>query len=108
MDWKNYNKTNQERRAASRDEAGREFDDAKRLAISYGFELKKKSEGHYQLIYHPQVTLQFFIYNIYPGNHRIYADPNHTGPFLELNGEWGLIDVVMSAAEKMGLIREKK
>lgn len=102
---------NEERRR--RQEAGRqrriratnEFPTAQRQAIALGFRLSRRNETHYTLT--PAKETKGWLYNIYPGKCRIYADPNRRGPFLKLPDEWTLIDVVKAAANVQRLMNRK-
>jgi len=76
---------------------------AKTLAAEHGFLLLQKSEVHYQLL-----GLGGWLINLYPGNQRIYADPNRAkAPYLRIEkAEWDLIDAVKAAINSGACRRE--
>ena len=41
-----------------------------------------------------------YIYNLYPSTQRIYADPKHRGPYLQIPKPWTLLDVVKAWVTK--------
>jgi hypothetical protein len=87
-----------EKRNARMDLAAGDFEEASQQADRAGMTLKQKSEVHYQLRWGPDND---WIMNIYPSNQRLYADPNHKGPFLPLgsSGKWRLYDIVVAASD---------
>jgi hypothetical protein len=82
----------QAERAESRAEAWDEFGEAQRLAVKAGLVLRRCTEAQYQLYVDGGWLL-----NIYPGNGRLYSDPNRRGPFLKVPMIWSLLDVVRAA-----------
>ena len=70
------------------------FRNAASLADIHGLILRRISEVHYQLYPLNGAWLK----NIYPGNRRIYGDPNKARIYLDLkDADWTLVDVVRSA-----------
>ena len=70
------------------------YQDAAQFASGHGMRLKQLDPAHYQLV-GPDNSLL----NIYPGNQRLYHDPNRPKPpYLKLPEPWTLLDVVKSAA----------
>jgi hypothetical protein len=84
---------------ARRERADRDFGEAQRLAQQAGLFLRKCSPTQYQLSVWNSPASGWLI-NIYPGNSRIYADPNRPRPpYLRVPEDWGLIDAVRAAVE---------
>lgn len=79
-----------------REQAYKDFCAVEKYATNSGMRLKMNTFAHYQLIvYHPRGQ---WIYNLYPGNRRIYKDKNHSGPFLDFEQKtWTLIEVIQEA-----------
>lgn len=76
------------------------FDEASDMAYDAGIDLAQRAECHYQLwVYQSHEPLRFWLYNLYPGTQRIYADPHHKGPFLHLPNPWSFLDVVKAAVK---------
>ena len=71
--------------------------DAAKLAAENGMSLTAPSNGCYQLRH----RRKGWIINMYPrrngGSPRMYHDPNHRGPFLDLPELWTLLDAVHAA-----------
>lgn len=81
-----------------RQSALQNYREAANLANQVGWHLKCHSEVHYSLR-KPQENS--WILNIYPGNRRLYYDQNKPrGPFLKLEEEWTLLDVVLAAIQQ--------
>ncbi len=98
MDWEEYNKGVQKERQRRRDEATNEIDNIQRRLADFSIVLRQCTTAHYQLIYGD------WIYNLYPGNQRIYSDPKHRGPFLNVPKPWTLsevADAVIAHAQKI-------
>ncbi len=96
MDWDEENRLKQQEARECRDEAAIDFEKAEAVADAHHLLLKKISDAHYQLWY----FAGHWCMNIYPGNHRLYADPNHKPPFLKvLPKYWNLMDVVQAAVK---------
>jgi len=93
MDWDSYRKERQQDRQDNREAAEKDFKKASILAAQSGMALSRCSSVHYQL------RANSYLWNIYPGNRRIYSDKKHKNPFLKLPVDWGLIDVVKAAME---------
>lgn len=82
-----------------RKRAGDVFLQARSLASRAGLVLARHSDVHYSLR-HPDG----WIFNIYPGNRRLYYDKNRKkGPFIKLPDNWTLMDVVKEAVKQAGL-----
>lgn len=81
-----------------RQRAAEEFPDLVELAAQHGLTLVKRSESHYQLL---PVGARWLL-NIYPGNCRLYHDPNiERSPFLHLPTPWTLRDVLEAAIKAL-------
>jgi len=95
MDFDQYNKEKAAEKEANLQASVKVFDEARRLAIKNGWELKEKiNYGHFQL-FHRRTG---WLYNLYPSNQRIYADPKHRGGFIHgIIKPWTLLDVVKEA-----------
>lgn len=78
-----------------RADATRDFEQARQVAEENGLLLVRHSESHYQLSH----VRKGWLTNIYPGNRRLYGDPNRTGPFLHVHHDWTLLDVVRAAVK---------
>lgn len=79
------------------------FDEAFALAYANGFVLERKRGCyHYQLTWFGGEEDEEYIYNLYPTTQRIYADPHHRGPFLNLKKPWTVLDVVKAAVKLLG------
>ena len=94
-----------ERAQARRIQAAEDFGEAQQLAAAHGLFLVERSGAHYQLSTEPLGWLL----NIYPGNCRIYADPNRAkAPWLKLAyGEWTLRAIVEAAVNAVELEEAK-
>ncbi len=70
---------------------------AKELACHNGLALTNPSEGCYQLRH----SVEDWIINLYPRRKghtpRVYHDPNHRGPHLNMPTQWTLLDAVNAA-----------
>ena len=77
------------------------YEKAVNLAVKAGWRLRKHSDIHYSL----WESAEGWLLNIYPGNGRLYYDfRKKKGPFLKLNIEWNLLDVIESAIKANGII----
>lgn len=88
-----------------------DFDAARRLADESDLRLRacvnKDVSGlcsHYQL----RSTNPKWLLNIYPGNRRLYWDPNLKGPFLYIDKTWSLRSVVVAAITANQELRRRK
>ena len=95
-------KKNQTDRQNNRVTAADDFEMAKLAAARNGLTLKRQTDAHYQV----SKNGAGWLLNIYPGNQRIYRDPNKpAAPHLDLQGVheecrcWKLIDIVMAVAQ---------
>lgn len=79
--------------AQSRQVAGDDFPLARDIAAVHGMELRRHSDQHYSL------RSATWILNLYPGNGRVYSDPNKPGPLLRLQFDWTLVDAVKRAVQ---------
>lgn len=74
------------------------FDDAQQLARINEMQLTRPSDGCFQLRH----LRHGWIINMYPrhngGSPRMFHDPHHRGPFLDLPDPWTLLDAVRAAA----------
>ena len=96
--WDVFKVLKQERQAQGykrRRQAWEDFKPAAQAASQFGMILVQHTETHYSLRHQ-----KGWILNIYPGNRRLYRDPNtHTrSPYLKLPEDWTLIDVVEACA----------
>lgn len=84
--WKAYHAQRKQEAANRRCEAANDFAAAQQLATDFGFELRQCSDTHYQ------VRVQGGIFNLYPGNQRIYRTGNvgHVTVLVP----WSLVDAV--------------
>lgn len=77
------------------------FADAQALAAQHGMTLINPSSGCYQL----RNPARDWIINLYPRRNgfspRMYHDPNHRGPFLDLPENWTLLDAVQAAVNTL-------
>lgn len=71
------------------------FDSLAKYAREVGLELKQCSQSHYQLTCQDPAWLL----NIYPGNRRLYWDPNRRGPFLKVEEPWCIRNVIIAATK---------
>ena len=89
-----------------RAQAKLDFAQASTLAAQNGLRFSRLSETQYHL------KGKFpdgrpWLMNVYPGNCRIYHDPNKRGPFIDISFGWGLLDVVEAAIKAMRLLQRK-
>ena len=94
-DYEHYKEARRERALDgedNREKATREFAEACKMATPLGLCLIQKSPQHYQIM----PTNRRWLLNLYPGNQRVYTDPNkpERGPYLGLRIPWGLVDVI--------------
>ena len=76
------------------DVAAKQFVAACGWAISKGIDLRQCSRWHYQL-----KSPEGRILNIYPGNCRLWSDPAHEWPYVRIEDDWDLLQVVRAAVE---------
>lgn len=89
----------QAERSSRRTATYQSYASASKLAEDNRMVLIRHSDVHYHL----WVTLasgQRWLYNLYPGNCRIYADRQHYGPFLNIPKPWTIDDVIRAARAK--------
>lgn len=85
----------QNRRGASAD-----FFEAVKYASERGMIFVRRSASHYQLRVYAGTSRDFFwLYNLYPGNQRIWIDRQHKGPFLNFITQWTFKAVIIAAAK---------
>lgn len=94
-DYEQYEEARRERALGgedNREKAKREFIVAREMAERLDLCLIMKSPQHYQIM---PITRRWLL-NLYPGNQRVYTDPNkpERGPYLGLRSPWGLVDVI--------------
>jgi hypothetical protein len=90
--------------AARRVEAGTDFTELRTEAGRHGIKLLRHSQAHYQVRYVPEG----WMWNVYPGNRRIFVDRAHRvkgTPRLSLPAKWTLKDVVESAIKLREALR---
>lgn len=104
MDYKVYKalkKLDEKDKEESRQESAKLYEKAAYLAVKAGWRLRKHSDIHYSL----WESAEGWLLNIYPGNSRLYYDyRKKKGPFLKLNIDWNLLDVIESAIKANGII----
>ena len=73
-----------------------EFNRLEAEAIQCGLSITKRTNAHYQIAY----GRGGWLWNVYPGNRRIYVDAPHREagtPRLDLPANWTLADAVRAA-----------
>lgn len=99
--WRDIKDARRQERQENRAVSEGMFAEAAMCAEASGFRLVKHSDAHYSLrkFSKRDTFLPLWILNIYPGNRRIYRDPNtiKKAPFLKLKPDWTLMDVVKVA-----------
>lgn len=93
MDWTQYEKKRRAERTENRQQALHDYREAAQLANQHNLVLRQCSEVHYQLRTFRDGKV-VWLYNLYPGNRRVWSDPRFKGPFLKLPDGWTLADVV--------------
>lgn len=94
MDWDQFTKTRNQKKKMLLQLSLNTFDEAVKLAEANSCSLQQKpAVYHFQLTCYPD-RRWVRIYNLYPSTQRIYSDPKHRGPFLEVKRPWTLLDVV--------------
>ena len=95
--FKILKKESQQESAAAREIAKSGFKDASVLAAQHGLRLTKcDKDGIRYRLEKPKIWIK----DLFPGNGRIYCpNPQKKGPFLSLEGDWSLFDVVRAAIE---------
>jgi len=99
MDWAQYEKERRAERTENRQQALHDYREAAQLANRNNLVLRQCSEVHYQLRAFRDGKVAW-LYNLYPGNRRIWQDPRFKGPFLRLPAAWTLTDVVRAVARE--------
>ena len=99
MDWTEYNEQRKAERADNRDKALRDYQVAVQFAKEHNLALRQCSEAHYQLAAFQGAKARW-VFNIYPGNRRIWSDPKYKGPYLKLPGAWTLTDVIRAVVQE--------
>ena len=104
MDYKIYKdmrKLEEENKAESRQNSVNLYVEAAKLAKQVGWILRKHTDAHYSL----WESAEGFLLNIYPGNERLYYDyKKKKGPFLKLEINWNILDVIKAAIVANGII----
>jgi hypothetical protein len=81
---------------ARREIADHDFPSAQRRCRSIGLTLMKHNETHYTLRRDPGG----FLLSIYPGNKRLFHDPNRAKlPFIQVPEDWCLEDVITAVID---------
>lgn len=94
--WRDHNRRRQRASEKRRDAAEHSFDALRVHAAKHGVLFKRHTDAHYQIA----ILAKGWLWNVYPGKHRIYIDNHHmaTGtPRLNLPDRWTLTDVVEAA-----------
>ena len=85
-----HKKEKQKEGEARRRQAAEEFSECFQYARVHGIGLKQCSEIHYQVIVFRADDTPKWVYSLYPGNQRICAEEQYTGPFLCVPKPWTL------------------
>lgn len=96
--WRDHKRGRQRASEERRDVAEESFDFLRKHAAKHGVTLKQFTDTHYQV----SIRSHGWLWNIYPGNRRIYVSEHHIRagtPRLPLPEMWTLRDVVVSAAK---------
>jgi len=94
MEWNQYKALIKEQKQANLQASEDVFEEAVTLAYANHCVLRRKpGNAHFQLLCLNENS-EYFIYNLYPSTQRIYSDPKHRGPFLQVKKPWTLLDVV--------------
>lgn len=94
MDYERLQKSIKHRKQRNLQASEDVFKEAAILAAANHCALNRMPNGyHYQLVC-INGDRPDYIYNLYPSTQRIYADPKHRGPFLQVPKPWTLLDVV--------------
>lgn len=99
MDWDRHTKLKNQRKRAHLQASEDTFDEAVEFARESGacLLLRMPAGYHFQLICYGENHEH--IYNLYPSTQRIYSDPKHRGPFLQIPQPWTLLDVVKAVVK---------
>ena len=97
---------NEDVKEQRRTQAKRDFREASTLAAQNGLRFSHINDVQYQL--RGKTFGVSWLINVYPGNCRLYHDPQKTAPFLEISSEWGLLDVVQSAITAVDTLQQKE
>lgn len=89
-----YDAVRAEDSARNRQLAAEQWPEAQRLAETAGLQLLRCTEAHYQL------RSEEWILNIYPGNRRLYSDPNKPRPPFVGQPDWTLLQVVQEVVAR--------
>lgn len=95
-----YNSMRTERKKAAkqnRQSASDSLLDDMSFAANMGMSLTRLSDVHYELrvFLHPDQR-RFWLYNLYPGNRRIYIDKKNAGAFLRVD-KWSFMAIIEAA-----------
>lgn len=71
-----------------RQEATAAFTEDFQFARVHDIELKRCSDTHYQAIVRHADNTPRWLYNLYPGNQRVYSDETYHGPFIPVQKPW--------------------
>lgn len=108
MDWDKLQKSINQRKQAHLQASEDVFNEAVGLANANECILQRMPASyHFRLICYPG-RRWVRIYNLYPSTQRIYSDPKHRGPFLEVKRPWTLLDVVKARVEFQNLGKKMK
>jgi hypothetical protein len=102
MDYTQLRKTVSQRKQKNRQASEDVFKEAAILAAANLCALNRMpNDYHFQLI-KINGDKPDYIYNLYPSTQRIYSDPKHRGPFLQIPKPWTILDVVKA------LVKDRK
>ena len=93
--WREHDKRKKAASRKRRGKAEQSFSALQSLAMQKGLALAQHSDTHFALAY----GKMGWLWNIYPGNRRIFVDEAHGAatPRLDVPHEWTLGDVVRAA-----------
>ena len=93
--WRAHHKDRKRASNKRRGKAEQSFSALKSLAMQKGLAFAQHSDTHFALAY----GKMGWLWNIYPGNRRIFVDEAHgaTTPRLDVGYEWTLEDIVRAA-----------
>lgn len=100
MDYEQLTKSIKHRKQTHLQASEDVLDEAVALAYANHCAVQRMpARHHFQLICFNENSPEY-IYNLYPSTQRIYADPKHRGPFLNIKMPWTLLDVVKAKVGK--------
>lgn len=98
---------NQDIKDQKRTQALRDFAQASTLAAQHHLRFSRTNDVQYQLKGKWLCGTPWLI-NVYPGNCRLYHDPQKIAPFLKVSSDWGLLNVIQSAIKAIHTTQSKE